>query len=292
MQIIITLLVLIALGIVVGSNLFPTMTVVILNQPTIALPIGVWLLIAIGLGILSSSLIQLLIWLDQQRLKRQIRQLQSRSPQPDEDVFSYKPQSASTSAAASSRSQPIDLDSNQESPPTPASRFRSYRANLTDRFTRKFPPEKSTRKINHDDNDWETDLRSNQQQEWGEPRSPSSARANPLKTDQVYRNQNTQKVVTEVRQPRNEVYDADFRLIQPPYKKPLVTEVDDDLDAPDSLDFDDTEMDDIEDEERDFKLRSNTVKPTASNRSTSSGNLDEEDWGFDFDDRDRPVRTN
>jgi hypothetical protein len=291
MQIIITLLVLIALGIVVGSNLFPTMAVIILNQPTISLPIGVWLLIAIGLGLLSSSLIQLLIWLDQQRLKRQILQLQSRLQQSAENIFTYKPQSPAASRADSAPPQPIDLDST-DSPPTPASRFRSYRANLTDRFTKKSAPKQSTRTINHHDNDWETDSRSNQQLEWGDPRSPSSVRANPLKTDQIYRNQNTQEVVTEVRQTSNEIYDADFRLIQPPYKEPLATEFDDDLDAIDSLDFDDTEIDNIEDEDRDFNLRSNAVKSTSSNRSTPSGNLDEEDWGFDFDDRDRPVHTN
>ena len=88
MKIIITLLVLISLGIVVGSNLLPTMTVVILNQPTVVLPIGLWLIIAIGAGLLSSSLIQLLISVDRRLLKRQIQQLQSR-PQQDEDTFTY-----------------------------------------------------------------------------------------------------------------------------------------------------------------------------------------------------------
>jgi hypothetical protein len=293
MQIIITLLVLIALGIVVGSNIFSTMTVIILNQPTISLPIGVWLMIAIGLGLLSSSLIQLLIWLDQQKLKRQIRQLQSRLQQPEENVFTYKPQSPPANPADSSPSQPIDLDPiNQDTPPTPASRFRSYRTNLTDRFTKKSAPKQSNRKISYDDNDWDADPRSNQQLEWGDPRSPSSVRANSIKTEQSYRDQDTQRVSTEFRQTSNEVYDADFRLIQPPYKKPLGTDFDDDLDVLDSLDFDHTERDDTENEDRDLNLRSNAVKPKSSNQSTSSGNLDEEDWGFDFDDRDRPVHKN
>jgi hypothetical protein len=57
MKIIIALLVPILLGIVVGSNLSPSIAIVILNQPTISLPIGVWLLVAIGLGLLSSLLI-------------------------------------------------------------------------------------------------------------------------------------------------------------------------------------------------------------------------------------------
>jgi hypothetical protein len=290
MQIIITLLVLIALGIVVGSNIFSTMTVIILNQPTVSLPIGVWLMIAIGLGLLSSSLIQLLIWLDQQKLKRQIRQLQSRLQQPEENVFTYKPQSPPANPTDSSPSQPIDLDPiNQDTPPTPASRFRSYRTNLTDRFTKKSTPKQSNRKISYDDNDWEADPRSNQPLEWGDPRSPSSVRASPLRTDQAYHDQDTQKVASEFRQTNNEVYDADFRLIQPPYKKPLGADFDDDLD---SLDFDHTERDDIENEDRDLNLRSNAVKPKSSNQSTSSGNLDEEDWGFDFDDRDRPVHKN
>jgi hypothetical protein len=41
MKIIIAVIVPILLGIVVGSNLLPTMAIVIFNQPTIALPIGV-----------------------------------------------------------------------------------------------------------------------------------------------------------------------------------------------------------------------------------------------------------
>ena len=98
MKIVIALLVPILLGIVVGSNLSSVMTIVILNQPTIALPIGVWLLIAVGLGLLSSSLIQVGIWIDRRLLKRQIRQLQTRLQRSDEDIFTYTSSSAKSVA--------------------------------------------------------------------------------------------------------------------------------------------------------------------------------------------------
>ena len=74
-------------------------------------------------------------------------------------------------------------------------------------------------------------------------------------------------------------------MIQPPYKEPVETEFEDDRE---SEDFEYTEID----EDKDFDFSSSSVKPTAPNRATPSKNLDEEDWGFDFDDRDAPVRVN
>lgn len=275
MKIIITLLVLISLGIVVGSNLLPTMTVVILNQPTVALPIGVWLIIAIGAGLLSSSLIQLLISIDRRLLKRQIQQLQSR-PQQDEDTFTYT--SPATASDSSSRDK-------SDTPSAKTSRFKSYRSNLADRFNH--PPSAQPRVV--DEDDWEAEPAVNHQLDWEDspPQSQqnlqSPINSSTTQTERIYTDRSTEKPRRPAQQTSREVYDADFRLIQPPYKEPLETKFDDERD---SADFEYTQID--EDDDR----STSPVKPTSPNRATPSTDLDDEDWGFDFDDRDPPARKN
>jgi hypothetical protein len=294
MKIIIALLVPILVGIVVGSNLSPTIAIVILNQPTITLPIGVWLTIAIGLGLLSSLLIQLLIWLDQRLLQQQIRKLQSRSTQPDRDIFTYT--SPATPAANSSQKKTAGAAPQPDNPPqTATNRFRSYRTNLAERFTRKPSAEPI---IIDDRDDWAAEPVSNQQLDWEDSRLPrqqsfqsptnsSTIRNDPQREElrpQNYSDRNPKDIERTPEFTSREVYDADFRLIQPPYKQPLETEFEDDLDLED---FDDIETD----EDEDFESRSAPVKSTSPNPATPSTNLDDEDWGFDFDDRDPPVRA-
>ncbi|WP_310428078.1 LapA family protein [Chamaesiphon sp. VAR_48_metabat_135_sub] len=285
MKIAIALLIPILLGIVVGSNLSPVMTVVILNQPTIALPIGVWLMMAIGLGILSSSLIQLAISIDRRRLKRQIRQLQSRLPQPDEDIFTYTSPVPETDKSATDK--PVSAAPENDNPsPAKTSRFSSYRSRVRERFSSK-PSAQSI--ISDDLDDWEAEPISNRQLEWEDPLPPpqqnsqSPNNRSTIDNEQIYPNRRTQIVENEPEPTRRQVYDADFRLIQPPYKEPLETEFEDDLVVED---FEYTEIDE------DFDRSAYSVKPPSDNRSTPSKNLDEEDWGFDFDDLDRPVRSN
>jgi hypothetical protein len=278
MKIIITLLVLISLGIVVGSNLSIAMTVVILNQPTVSLPIGLWLLLAMGAGILTSCLIQLAIFVERRLLKRQVRQLQSRLQQ-DEDVFTY------TSSTPESDSSPTDK-ANTSNPRK--NLFNSYRAQFTDRFTSQPSPEP----INvSDDDDWDDRPRANRQLDWEDsspPRSPnlqSPANSSPLENERIYSERQSPTTESKPEQNRREVYDADFRLIQPPYREPLATEYDDE--RPES-DFDYNEIDD----EEDFDLPSSSGKSTEPNRYPPSSDRDDEDWGFDFDNQDRPVRAN
>jgi hypothetical protein len=301
MKIIIVLIVLISLGIVVGSNLFPTMTVVILNQPTIGLPIGIWLLIAICSGLLSSSLIQLLIWLDRRRSQRQIRQLQSRLQQQDEDIFTYT--SSATGSDASSRDRSFDPDRDENPVSTKTSPFQSYRSNLdsddrpaspTDiRENRDRSP--STRSIGDDDSDdWDVEPSVNRQLDWDdspEQNSQSSSNKSTAKTNSRFgglrqrmsRDRSPQPIENEPKPTSREVYDAEFRLIQPPYKQPLETEFADELAE---ADFEDAERDEDNDNS------TSSVTPTSPHRSSSSSNLDDEDWGFDFDDRDKPVNVN
>lgn len=275
MKIIIILLVPISLGIVVGSNLLPMMTVVILNQPTVVLPIGVWLIIAIGAGLLSSSLIQLLISVDRRLLKRQIQQLQSRSSQQDEDTFTY------TSSASESDSSSRDKS---DTPSAKTSPFKSYRSNLTDRFNH--PPSAQPRVV--DDDDWEAEPAVNRQLDWEDsppPRqqNPQSPINSPTQTERIYTDRSTEKPFRPAQQTSREVYDADFRLIQPPYKEPLETKFDDDRN---SANFEYTQIDE------DDRRSTFPVKPTSPNRTTPSTDLDDEDWGFDFDERDPPARKN
>lgn len=275
MKIIIILLVPISLGIVVGSNLLPMMTVVILNQPTVVLPIGVWLIIAIGAGLLSSSLIQLLISVDRRLLKRQIQQLQSRSSQQDEDTFTYT--SSATESDSSSRDK-------SDTPSAKTSPFKSYRSNLTDRFNH--PPSAQPRVV--DDDDWEAAPAVNRQLDWEDSRPQSQQNLqspinSPTQTERIYTDRSTEKPLRPAQQTSREVYDADFRLIQPPYKEPLETKFDDDRD---SADFEYTQIDE------DDRRSTFAVKPTSPNRTTPSTDLDDEDWGFDFDERDPPARTN
>lgn len=290
MKIIIAVLVPILLGIVVGSNLLPTMAIVIFNQPTIALPIGVWLTIAIGLGLLSSITIRILLEIDRRMKDRQTRQVRSRSVgAADEDIFTY---TSSDRSSATKNVEPVAVD---EIPPSAkTSPFRSYRTKLAERFTPK--PSVQTN-FDDGDDDWEDRSSENRQLDWEDSPLPrpqnvrSSSNRSTFETAAPVAQQ-SQRIdpdryaqTAEDRQlsTSREVYDADFRLIQPPYKQPLETEFDDE---PDSADLDDPDLDEADDNPIP------SVTPTSSNRSSPPHNLDEEDWGFDFDDRDSPHRAN
>lgn len=284
MNIIIIFAILILLGIIVGSNLFPTMTVVILSQPTVALPIGVWLTIAIGAGLLSSLLIQLIIFIDRRSLQRQLRQLQSRTQQPDEDIFTY----------TSSPSEADNSAPDRSTTPTKTSRFKSYRSKLTDRFTNE--PSTPSTPVDRDD-DWGAEPAINRQLDWEDSPPPSrqqdrssdAARStiendfpSQTRSQNIYPDPYTAKNDSAPPTSRA-VYDADFRLIQPPYKQPLATEFDDNHE---SFGLEDTDTNQAEDDARSRA----SVKPTSPPRYTPSNNLDDEDWGFDFDSQDAPVR--
>jgi hypothetical protein len=285
MKIIIAILIPILLGIVVGSNLSLTMIVVIFNQQTISLPIGVWLLMAIGLGLLSSLSIQLAIFVDRRLLKRQIKQLQTRLQRSDEDFFTY---TASGTEADSSLAD-------KAAPAVPKkSLFNSYRspsvreevAPQEDRSTRK----PSAQPVIDDRDDWDVEPASNLQIEWEdsnftrEQNFSTPSHSSKIDNKQIYSERRTEKFENQSQQTQREVYDADFRLIQPPYKEPVETEFDDDRD------LDDFEYNEID--EAEYLDRSNPIKPPSERRSTVSKKSDDEDWGFDFDDLDPPARTN
>jgi hypothetical protein len=272
LKITITLLVLIFLGIVVGSNFSTPMTIIMLSQPTISLPIGIWLAIAIGLGLLSSSVIQILLFLTNRRLDRKVRQLQSRLQQSDEDIFTY------TSAAAP---KPANVEPQPEEPSTPEaadlpntkkSLFGSYRANIANKFNRvPTRPE-----IVDDNDDWDAEPAPSRQLEWDEVRS-SSRQASPNNNFSTPRSQPISR--------HPEVYDADFRLIQPPYREPSAVELDDEEEEAEDFEYTDR------DENEDSSSSPLAVESISENRDPKSTLTDDEDWGFDFDEDDTPKNT-
>ncbi len=264
---------------------------------------------AIGLGLLSSVLIQLAIFVDRRLLQRNIRQLQMRLQQSDENIFTYTssvPESVGEASrnenrSSSQKTATADPDDRQKSPqqndsnPKPKkSLFNSYRSPLVaedtvssaDRSTNK----PAAKPIVNDSDDWDVEPVSNRQLEWDDSTSPrqqnskSSNRSTKIDPGPIFADGRNQKIDSQPEQNRREVYDADFRLIQPPYKQPIETEFDDDRELGN---FEYTEIDEADD----FDARS-LRKPPFDSTYTASKNSDDEDWGFDFEDRDPPVRAN
>jgi uncharacterized membrane protein YciS (DUF1049 family) len=249
LKIVISLISLIILAIAIGSNLPSIVTVVVLSQPTVMLPVGVWLIIAIGLGLLSSITIQLLVWLQRRTLTKKIRQLQSRLQDVGEDVFTY---------AAPPAEPPIS------NPRSSRSNFES--SNSPPNFTT--PPPVKPQSIDNSD-DWEYEPVVNPQPEWEDSPPP---RQQTVKAPERSSYTPRQTFVDDNDlDAREGVYDADFRLIQPPYK------------APPEVEEDEYEYEDeYDDEEIDDEYPS---PPPQSPKSTPPDDAESEDWGFDFDDK-------
>jgi uncharacterized membrane protein YciS (DUF1049 family) len=258
LKIVIALVTLIVLAIAIGSNLSPIVTVVVLSQPTVMLPVGVWFIIAIGLGLLSSSAIQLLVWLQNRTLAKKIRQLQSRLQEVGDDVFTYAPPPP------------------PPEPPTSKTRF-STRDNFESsssqpNFTTP-PPVKPTaiddspkERLRQRD-DWEYAPVSKPQPEWEDISPPPPPRQQTPKSEQ--RRTYTPPIVDDDLDGREGVYDADFRLIQPPYKAPVEEDEDED-----EYEYDDEEIDDED-----------LAPPPQSPKSPKVNDSEAEDWGFDFDEK-------
>ena len=182
----------------------------------------------------------------------------------------------------------------QRQPPPKTSRFKSYRSNLTDRLINE--PSTQSTPVDLSD-DWDAAPARNQQLDWEDSPLPSRQQDRSSAADRsTIGNDFTSQRYSQYSDPdphtdkinsapptSREVYDADFRLIQPPYKQPLATEFDDNHE---SFGLEDTDTNQAEADARSTA----SVKPT-SPRPTPSNNLDDEDWGFDFDSQDAPVRT-
>jgi hypothetical protein len=256
LKIIIALLFLITLGIVVGSNLFPTITVIVLSQPTATFPVGVWLAISIGLGLLSSSAIQLILFLHRRALTKRLRQLQTRLQDRDEDTFVYTSSTPldrpTENIPNSSFRQDIDRDQGFVRADADPQTIRNQSPNRANNFT----SSPSAKPIIIEDDDWDKP-EVKRQLEWDDV--PQSINAREDRAYSSPRSQSRDETKLD-----DAVYDADFRLIQPPYKEPSVVEFEDN----------DEYLEIDEDEEEDLQPSS----------STNPRNSPAEDWGFDFDD--------
>jgi uncharacterized membrane protein YciS (DUF1049 family) len=232
------LIVAIALGILVVSNFSVVISVVLFSQQTVAVPIGVWLLLAIAVGFLVGSLLQGLLYFQRRPLVKRLRQLQQRLNN-EEDAFTYTP------------------------PRKPVS--------------------KTTNTVIEEDDDWETESIPQETVEWEEreqpPRQsavPSSVSIDDNPPPRARFRDREEDDRAEILDSREEVYDADFKLIQPPYKQPLAEEIDYPEPEPEEEEeYSEPEEDDRVEEPRDTRDR---VASTGTNRDD-----DNEDWGFDFD---------
>jgi uncharacterized membrane protein YciS (DUF1049 family) len=249
LKIVISLISLIILAIAIGSNLSPIVTVVVLSQPTVMLPVGVWLIIAIGLGLLSSIAIQLLIWLQNRTLTKKIRQLQTRLQEVGEDVFTYAAPPAEP-PIFNRRSSRSNFDSSNSQP----------------NFTT--PPPVKPQPI-EDNDDWEKEPVVNPQPEWEDVSPPPRQQTAKAPERSSYTPRQT-FVEDRDLDAREGVYDADFRLIQPPYK------------APPEVEEEEYEEDEYDDEEIDNE---DISPPPQSPKSTRVDDGEAEDWGFDFDEK-------
>ncbi len=291
LKIFLTLLLLIILGIVVGSNLLPTMTVTILNQPTITLPIGIWLAIGIGLGLLSSCTIQLLLFVERRQLNRKIRQLKSRLQQ-DDDIFTYSPSATAPSPTPVGVASPVENRASEykDDPREPKkSLFSSFRSPFKEY---KSPNDRAESKPSSspkdDSDDWDTEPSNDRQLDWDEVRSTTPRQQQRKSSSDNFAIPDRQRYSSPFPQTinREEVYDADFRLIQPPYKEPLT----DELDYPESTEeyLEDDRFD--RDEATNFSPSSGELRsPNRDRRGTEREY--EEDWGFDFDEEDTRTQT-
>jgi uncharacterized membrane protein YciS (DUF1049 family) len=269
LKIVIALVTLIVLAIAIGSNLSPIVTVVVLSQPTIMLPVGVWFIMAIGLGLLSSITIQLLVWLQSRTLVKKIRQLQSRLQDVGEDVFTYAPPppppESSTSNTRFSARDNFESSSSQPNFTTP-------------------PPVKPP--AIDDNDDWEYAPVSKPQPEWEDLSPPAPPpRQQTAKSEQ--RRTYTPPILDDDLDRREGVYDADFRLIQPPYKATSRIDDDDDeyeYDDDDEYKYDDDD-DEINDDDDDDDDDEDLTPPPQSPQATPKNDSESEDWGFDFDEK-------
>jgi uncharacterized integral membrane protein len=242
-KIIAILLIAIALGIVVVSNFSPAIPIVLFGSQTLALPMGVWLLLAIAGGFLLGSLLQVLFYLQRRPLTKRLRQLQQQLGY-EEDVFTYRSPRSSDNNNPTSRQQVVDVDVDDwETEPLPRDI-----GNWEDTVT---PPRAATN-----------------------TRSRSSKYTEDRYDDDDY----SPPRQREENESSNTVYDADFKLIQPPYKEPPDSTADD---YPEPEEFD-----------REYDFPRTEAEAAPPREPNSYNREDEDDWGFDFEHEEEFERPN
>jgi len=218
-QIVLLLVVLGGLGLLVAQNLSPILPIVFLGMKTQALPVAMWIMLAIALGFFTSAFLQLLNYLQRRPLLARIRQLEAQ-------------QRTSTSA-------------------------RSESSQTTSRQTSYTPPPQQSTPTNDDASDWDAE-ESEEDEDWDideEPETTSRKDPRDARNYEVKQEPKTSTVTGSVysygyREPQDSgvgrteaVYDANYRVITPPYHEPSKNQEEEE----DDWGFEDDE----EDEDRD-----------------------------------------
>ncbi|MDJ1175038.1 hypothetical protein [Roseofilum capinflatum] len=168
---------------VVAQNLTPLMPVVFLGGKLPSLPLGIWLFIAFTLGLISSRLITII--------------LQSSKSVRDYRDYTDEPEPRSTQKA-----------NRTSTPPTQRSSRKNFFSKSQDSVDSSVDSE----------DDWEQ--ASKPPQEWEEERSnPVTWGNGDQESGNTYRSR-PQPPERPTEKPKDTVYDADYRVIIPPYGSP------------------------------------------------------------------------
>jgi hypothetical protein len=195
-RILLLLVVLGGLALLPLQNMSPVLSIVFLGMKTQALPVAVWVLMALAAGFFTSTLLGLLSYLQSRPLQARIRQLEAEPPR------------ASAKASESSKT--------------------------TSQQTSYAPPQQQTTTTD-DASDWDVEDSSGEEEEWDFDEKPATTSSNQTvdrnPTDYEVKQEPKSSTRTGTvysygyREPKNSgvgrteaVYDANYRVITPPYR--------------------------------------------------------------------------
>lgn len=210
-RLILLLIVLSALIILLVQNVSPAIPLVFLGIETQPLPLAVWIFLSISAGGLTSFLIAILFKL----FKFTSYRTQQQS--------SYPPTGTASRVKTNNRKNPIPSSSSQRQP------FRQNDDTTTNEF-----------------DDWETDI--NQADDWDFQAPPQTPKRKTYTSEPESQNVSRPESVYSYssQEPKNtgvgkteSIYDADYRVIVPPYQPATTSESEDDWDFFADEDFED-----------------------------------------------------
>lgn len=201
MRIVLLVAVIAGLGAIAGQNWSPILPLVFLGVKSQPLPLALWIIMAIALGVITSFLLQIALYLPQSSLLARIRKLEASSRRP------FARQSEKTQPQPTTSSY-ADSPSSYADSPQPQSTVEEIEENLDEEEP-----------ISEEWDDWQQP----------EPRASSSSEVPRDRT--TYERQQEPKSSSQsgtvysygYRDPNNSgvgktetVYDADYRVIKPP----------------------------------------------------------------------------
>ncbi|MBD2004814.1 MULTISPECIES: LapA family protein [Cyanophyceae] len=236
MRILLVFLLLGTLALFAIQNLSP-LSIVFFGARTQALPLAVWIIVAIASGAIVSGLLQFFSYLQQRPLRSRIRKLE-------------KLEAESTRSNWRRRETGDDTQQTPYTPPPPP------------------PPE--TKNTESYEDDWEEDTSTTDDDEWDFEEKPAAADTSPQNFPEEdrtrYEVRQEPKSASRAgsvysysyREPKNSgvgkteaVYDANYRVITPPYQPPTPETNQDE----DDWGFEDEDEDNFEDDWRSDKPR-------------------------------------